>query len=240
MSYQASQNPREDLRERLYLPELFRGLAITTRHFLRNLFGQRDTNTSVVDRKGPNLVSTVEYPEERVQYPEGYRGLHRLVPREDGKPRCVACYMCATVCPAQCIYIEAGEYDVEDGTAESRVIEKYPTAFVIDELRCIVCGLCVDACPKDAIRMDTYRHTPSEYARQSFVYDIPRLLKGPAVSHRSDPWNRRPGSEAPAHQHAEAHVRIGEGQVHLRAPEPPAPRTIITTDQPVPVVKFLK
>ena len=63
--------------------------------------------------------------------------------------------MCATICPAQCIYIEAGEYETGDPASEIRVIEKYPTQFVIDELRCIVCGLCVDACPKDAIRMDT-------------------------------------------------------------------------------------
>lgn len=241
MSYQASQNPREDLRERLYIPELLKGLAITTRHFLRNLFGTRDTNASVVDRTGTNLVSTVQYPEEKVQYPEGYRGLHRLVPREDGKPRCVACYMCATICPAQCIYIEAGEYDPADGASESRVIEKYPTAFVIDELRCIVCGLCVDACPKDAIRMDTYLHTPSEYTREGFVYDIPKLLKGPAVSHPSDPWNKRPGSAEPEHQHLEPHVRVGEGPGGQRkAPEHHAPKIIVSTDQPVPVVKFIK
>src|SRR5881394_3621784 len=181
MAYQASQEPHDDVRERTYLPELIKGLAITTKHFLRNLFGARDTNPSVVDRKSSNLVTTVQYPEEQVPYPEGYRGVHRLVPRDDGKPRCVACYMCATICPAQCIYIEAGEYDQVDPAVESRVIEKYPTAFVIDELRCIVCGLCVEACPKDAIRMDTYTHTPAEYKRQGFVYDIPRLLRGPPV-----------------------------------------------------------
>src|SRR5216683_2266968 len=154
--------------------------------------------------------TTVQYPEERVAYPPGYRGLHRLVPREDGKPRCVACYMCATVCPAQCIYIEAGEYDPADSSAASRVIEKFPTTFVIDELRCIVCGLCVEACPKDAIRMDTATHAPSEYTRQGFVYDIPKLLNGPPVSHSSDPWKRRESSEAPEHQALEPHTRIGE------------------------------
>lgn len=232
MAYQATQDPRTDVRERMFVPELLRGLAITTRHFLRNLFGTRDTNTSVVDRRGTNLVSTVEYPEERVAYPEGYRGLHRLVPREDGKPRCVACYMCATVCPAQCIYIEAGEYDPAESATESRVIEKFPTAFVIDELRCIVCGLCVEACPKDAIRMDTYAHTPSEYNRQGFVWDIPKLLKGPAVSHPSDPWNKRRDSHAPHHEHKEAHTRIGEGLVQLRTPHDAPNR--------VPVVKFNK
>ena len=219
MAYKASKNPSEDLRERMYVPELLRGLAVTTRHFFRNLFGTRDTNTQVLDREGSNLVSTVSYPEEKVTYPPGYRGLHRLVPREDGKPRCVACYMCATICPAQCIYIEAGEYDTADVNAESRVIEKYPKAFVIDELRCIVCGLCVDACPKDAIRMDTYRHTPSEYTRADFVYDIPKLLNGPPVSHPSDPWYKRVSSRAPLHEPLEAHARIGDGQVQLKLPK---------------------
>src|SRR5947199_6877232 len=93
MAYKASQDPAENIRERTFLPELIKGLAITTRHFLRNLFGDRDKNPQVVDRASSNLVTTVQYPEEKVPYPEGYRGLHRLVPRDDGKPRCVACYM---------------------------------------------------------------------------------------------------------------------------------------------------
>ena len=179
MAYDASRNPRQDVRERMFVPELLRGLAVTTRHFLRNLFGQRDTNASVLNRKGTSLVTTVEYPEERVPYPPGYRGLHRLVPRDDGKPRCVACYMCATACPAQCIYIEAGEYD-------DQAIEKYPVRFEIDELRCIVCGFCVEACPKDAIRMDTGTHAPAVLSRPLAVFDKEALLKGPAVEHPSD------------------------------------------------------
>lgn len=211
MAYDATRDPRQDVRERMFVPELLRGLAVTTRHFLRNLFGRRDPNTNVLNRRGTSLVTTVQYPEERNTYPPGYRGLHRLVPRDDGKPRCVACYMCATVCPAQCIYIEAGEYDPAAESSESQVIEKFPTTFVIDELRCIVCGFCVEACPKDAIRMDTAKHTPSEYTRQGFVYDIPKLLNGAPVSHPSDPWNRRESSEAPEHQPVEPHARVGDG-----------------------------
>ena len=186
MAYKATQDPRTDIRERSYLPELIKGLAITTRHFLRNLFGTRDANVDVQSRTGTSLVTTVQYPEEKQIYPEGYRGLHRLVPRDDGKPRCVACYMCATVCPAQCIYIEAGEYDPASSEAESRVIEKYPTKFVIDELRCVVCGLCVEACPKDAIRMDTGTHAPAVLSRPLAVFDKEALLTGAPVSHPSD------------------------------------------------------
>src|SRR5512136_1370805 len=114
MAYQVPQTRPMTLTERIYLPELIRGLAITTRHFLKNLFGQRDPAPDILARQGVSRVSTVQYPEERAPYPPGYRGLHRLVPREDGRPRCVACYMCATVCPAQCIYIEAGEYPLDD------------------------------------------------------------------------------------------------------------------------------
>jgi NADH-quinone oxidoreductase subunit I len=220
----------KDIRERAYVPELLKGLAVTTKHFLKNLLFERDPNPEVVDRNAVSQVSTVQYPEEKVEYPEGYRGLHRLVPREDGKPRCVACYMCATICPAQCIYIEAGEYNADDTAAESRVIEKYPKQFVIDELRCIVCGLCVDACPKDAIRMDTYTHTPSEYSRKGFVYDIPKLLKGPPVSHPSDPWYKRGSSEAPEHVHKEAHARVHDGQLTGKLPAP----------RPVEIVRFDK
>ena len=225
----------QDVRERSFVPELLKGLAITTKHLLKNLFYPRDPNREVVDRVGVNQVTTVQYPEEKVNYPPGYRGLHRLVPREDGKPRCVACYMCATICPAQCIYIEAGEYNENDTGAESRVIEKYPKQFVIDELRCIVCGLCVDACPKDAIRMDTYTHTPSEYSRQGFVYDIPKLLKGPAVSHPSDPWYKR-GSSLPPPQHKEAHTRIGHGEETHKL----GPNVELDRSKPVTVTKFLK
>ncbi|MBN8466915.1 NADH-quinone oxidoreductase subunit I [Corallococcus exiguus] len=250
MAFNASQDPRTDLRERMYIPELLRGLAITTKHFFRNMFGTRDPNPQVVDRTGMNLMTTVEYPEEKPIYPEGYRGLHRLVPRDDGKPRCVACYMCATICPAQCIYIEAGEYEHASTDSESAVIEKYPTQFVIDELRCIVCGLCVEACPKDAIRMDTYMHTPSEYNRQNFVYDIPKLLKGPPVSHPSDPWNKRDSSTEPHHVHKEAHTRIGEGHAdHGHAKQLGAGHghakagtghAVVTQQGPIQVTKFIK
>jgi len=175
--------PTTDLKpgERFYLREAVKGMAVLARHFFRNLFGYRDAASEILDRKGPgvNLVTTINYPEERKPYPAGYRGMHRLVPRVDGKPRCVACYMCATACPAQCIYIEAGEY-------EDQAIEKFPVRFEIDELRCIVCGFCVEACPKDAIRMDTGTHAPAVLSRPLAVFDKEALLKGPAVEHSSD------------------------------------------------------
>ena len=180
------QNRPADARESLYFPEIFRAIGLVVSTFWRNAFFSRDPNPDILERdRTRNRVTTLLYPEEKQVYPPGYRGLHRLVPRPDGSPRCVACFMCATACPAQCIYIEAAE-------VEGDPIEKYPKKFVIDELRCVVCGFCVEACPKDAIRMDTGIHPPATYDREGQIYDEKRLLRGPAVSYTTDPWLVRP------------------------------------------------
>jgi NADH-quinone oxidoreductase subunit I len=191
MPYQIDNRPA-DARESMYFPEIFRAIGLVVTTFWRNAFFSRDPNTDILERdRTRNRVTTLQYPEEKQPYPVGYRGLHRLVPRADGSPRCVACYMCATACPAQCIYIEAAE-------VEGDPIEKYPVRFVIDELRCVVCGFCVEACPKDAIRMDTGEHAPPSLERQGQILDLQALLRGPAVSYHSDPWLRRPSPAIPA------------------------------------------
>jgi NADH-quinone oxidoreductase subunit I len=124
---------------------------------------------SVLLRPKENLV-TVQYPEETVQYPERYRGKHRLMLRDDGHVRCVACMCCSTACPADCIHIVAAEHDDPN-------IEKYPRIFVIDTLRCIVCGLCVEACPCDAIRMDTGIHVEPQYERPKAFLDRDLMME---------------------------------------------------------------
>lgn len=140
----------DGLQEALYLPAVLAGLRITVRHFIRNIFGKRD-------------VVTIQYPEERRRVSPRYRGRHRLTMREDGFIKCVACYMCETICPAHCIHIEAGE-------VQDKSVEKYPVVFDIDELRCVFCGLCVEACPKDAIRMDTGIVAMAYASRDRFDY----------------------------------------------------------------------
>ena len=134
--------PTMNLWERLYLPEILRGMFITGRVFVRNM------TKWMTGRKG---ALTTYYPEERrADYAALNRGKHILTTRADGsgKPQCIACNMCATVCPAKVIEIEAG-FDPHD-----LVHPKVPVRFEIDYSRCIFCGLCVEACPEDAIRMD--------------------------------------------------------------------------------------
>lgn len=146
--------------ERTYLLPIFQGMGVTLRHLLANLLGR-------------GHMPTVEYPEKRKVMPKGYRGKHRLTQRDDGTVKCVACMMCATVCPADCIHIEAAEHDNPE-------IEKYPQKFDIDLLRCVYCGYCVEACPCDAIRMDTGIYTIFATKREDFLVHKEQLLNTPS------------------------------------------------------------
>jgi NADH-quinone oxidoreductase subunit I len=157
--------PSRTVSEQAYVPEIAKGLGQTIKRFFKN------TIASATGGKGE--IATVMYPEDKREYPARFRGIHRLTQRADGSPRCVACLCCSTACPAQCIHIEPGEYDEND---PRHGYERFPEAFVIDELRCIFCGYCVEACPCDAIRMDTGMHMPPSTERDHFIYDKETLL----------------------------------------------------------------
>lgn len=149
--------PQRGFWQRIYLLEVVRGLGVTLRHLLENLFNQGQMPTS-------------QFPEVARQLPEGFRGRHRLTKKDDDTPRCVACMMCPTACPADCIHIEASE-------SPDPSVEKIPVRFEIDLMRCIFCGFCVEACPKDAIRMDTGRFFDlAGERREDFVLTLDRLL----------------------------------------------------------------
>jgi NADH-quinone oxidoreductase subunit I len=91
---------------------------------------------------------TEDYPDAPPRFQERYRGVHVLQRDENGLEKCVACFLCAAACPANCIYIEAAE-----NTDEVRISggERYAKVYNIDYSRCIFCGYCVEACPTDAI-----------------------------------------------------------------------------------------
>jgi NADH-quinone oxidoreductase subunit I len=189
-----------------FLPEIARGIGVSMQHFFHNtkdmLRGERpDPVTERLDEG----ISTISYPEQKRPYPDRFRGVHRLTQREDESPRCVACLCCSTACPAQCIYIEAGEYPVGD---ERRGYERFPVKFVIDELRCIFCGYCVEACPCDAIRMDTGAHAAPYDSRDQFIYrkDILLAFAGRDGTHRSANPRHEPGESS--------HPGIDRGRVH--------------------------
>lgn len=150
--------PELTFAERIYLPAVVRGLLVTLRHWF-----------------GPKR--TMQYPEKRrEQLPvdkgglrlSTYRGLHRLNKDQEGRVACVACFMCQTACPANCIKIVGGEAPWPDR-------EKYPISFEIDELRCIYCGMCEYACPVDAIELTgVYNHIG--LSRSEMIFDKEKLL----------------------------------------------------------------
>jgi len=127
---------------------LIQGLAITLKHFFHKPI-------------------TLRYPQQRREPYARFRGAQQLLKDENGRLKCVACYLCATACPANCIYIEAAEDDQHN---------KYPKVFEIDLGRCIFCGLCEQACPKEAIRM-TQDYELAVYEKKDMNYNIERLTR---------------------------------------------------------------
>lgn len=122
------------------------GSLVTGRHFVVNMAAHALRALGLRTRR-PGAV-TIQYPETRKPLAVRHRSLHRLRTRSDGRPRCVACQLCVTVCPSECITVDA----VEDPDPE---VQRAPGRFTIDLSRCCFCGFCVEACPEDAIRMDS-------------------------------------------------------------------------------------
>jgi NADH-quinone oxidoreductase subunit I len=122
---------------------------------------------------------TVQYPDEKVNLPPRYRGRIILSRDPDGGERCVACYLCAVVCPVDCIALQATQD--EHG-------RRYPEFFRINFSRCIFCGFCEDACPTYAIQL-TPDFEMGEYNRQNMVYEKEDLLiSGPGKYHNYNFW----------------------------------------------------
>jgi NADH-quinone oxidoreductase subunit I len=123
---------------------------------------------------GEMLSPTVTegYPDEPPRFEERFRGLHVLQRDENGLEKCVACFLCAAACPANCIYIEAAENAQQQRISAG---ERYAAVYNIDYNRCIFCGYCVEACPTDAI---THGHgfELASYDTASLVYRKERLL----------------------------------------------------------------
>jgi NADH-quinone oxidoreductase subunit I len=150
------------------LLEIVRGALITSRHFFVNM-GRHTLALFGMRPRRPGAV-TIQYPERRKPVAPRHRSLHRLVPREDGSPRCVACMLCATVCPSECITIVATEHPDPE-------VQRTPDRYAIDLSRCCFCGFCVEACPEDAIRMDTGVLEAAERDRGELLYEKDDLVR---------------------------------------------------------------
>ena len=146
--------PKLNWRERLYLPAIVAGLAITIKHFKNMLLGR----TKV----------TMQYPEQKwdSSLPDHYRGAP-------------ACQLCEFICPPRAIKIVPGEIPSTDRFAK---VEKYPEEFDIDMIRCIFCGMCEEVCPEQAIflRKD---YAITGFTRADMVHHKEKLLEIGGVMH---------------------------------------------------------
>ena len=159
---------RLGLLERLYVPMIVKGLAVTSQHFFRNLRG------FITKKNRTDFV--VQYPEERLDCADAFRGMPVLVQLDNGQPKCVACGLCEFACPTDCISIVPGEL-------EGSRIERYPEAFDIDMSRCMFCGLCEEACPEEAIVMSREVELTT-YDRAALIFEKEQLLVPEALLKR--------------------------------------------------------
>jgi NADH-quinone oxidoreductase subunit I len=162
------EEPQIGLLEQLYLPAIAEGLVTTVKHMFQKKI-------------------TIQFPEQVPTVPPHFKGVHRLNRDPEGRVKCVACYMCATACPAHCIDIVAAPSPWPDR-------EKYPETFVIDELRCIYCGMCEEACPVDAIELTTLFNLTG-LSREEMMFDKEKLLSvfDQTTKAGTDPVRTSPG-----------------------------------------------
>jgi NADH-quinone oxidoreductase subunit I len=118
---------RGDLLRKVFLVDLLQGLKVTFRY------------------QDPKEVCTEQYPMERPQVAERYRGAPRLnVNPDTDETMCIACDLCALACPENLIVVSSARNE--------QTRRKELTNFTYDLSRCMFCGLCEDACPRGCAR----------------------------------------------------------------------------------------
>lgn len=140
----------KDFLKTVFLVDLFSGASLT---FRKTFFSK---------------IVTMHYPDKEKWVPyERFRGLHYQAVDENNELKCVACELCAKICPAGVITISA----TEDDKGVRR-----PEVYTMDLHRCAYCGLCEEVCPEDAIKHGA-GYEFAGYERKDAVMTLADLLK---------------------------------------------------------------
>jgi NADH-quinone oxidoreductase subunit I len=141
------------LLRKVFLIDLLQGMKVTFRN------------------QDPKEIYTEQYPLERPQVAERYRGAPRLnVNPDTDETMCIACDLCALACPENLIVVSSQRNE--------QTRRKELTNFTYDLSRCMFCGLCEDACPVDALEL-TQDFELASYTREGWIWDRETLEKGP-------------------------------------------------------------
>jgi formate hydrogenlyase subunit 6/NADH:ubiquinone oxidoreductase subunit I len=129
---------------------LLAGMAVTIRYFVKP-------------------VVTVQYPRQKIQMSPRYRGYPQfIIDPETQTHKCIACEMCARICPSQLITVE--------GVKLIGAKQKVPLLYVHKHQYCSLCGLCVEVCPTTALEFSK-EYRLSGYRREDCVIDHLTLLQ---------------------------------------------------------------
>jgi NADH-quinone oxidoreductase subunit I len=114
-----------DFVKTVFFTEILKGLGLTFKHmFVKPI--------------------TQQYPHQKPDLPDGYRGVIVHLRYDDGTEKCVGCALCEAACPSHCITVISGE---DPHLPQRRIASQY----ILDVSKCVFCGFCVQACPVDAL-----------------------------------------------------------------------------------------
>ena len=145
---------------RYLLIDLFKGLRVTFK------------------QQAPGEIITEQYPKLRPIVSERFRGAPRLnLDPETGESLCIACNLCAVVCPENCIEVGWENREVVASGRQGQK-RKVLTTFIFDTSRCLFCNLCAEICPTYCLEL-TQDFELAAYSREGMIWDRETLEKGP-------------------------------------------------------------